>query len=245
MNTENSPEVVETQATETPETPETQPTEIIEEVYNTKEEETPTEETKETLLAGKFKTTEDLEKSYTELQSTFSKKLGAFEGAPEAYEGESIEAILGAIEQGEGDAGVFNALQEWGKDNQLSQDGLVQLYGNYQEMIQERTETRYNQEMEKLGQDGQARLDNVYGFLEAQLGDKSQAIVPFLSSADSIEAVEMLMKKMGSSPAQVQPQVTSKEKIQEMRFATNEHGDRLMSIDPAYRAKVLKLESQA
>ena len=72
-------------------------------------------DTEVTYAGGKYKSVSDLEKGYNELQSTFSKKLGAFKGAPEdGY----------TLAEGVESSPRLEALQEWGKENQLSNDAL-------------------------------------------------------------------------------------------------------------------------
>ena len=127
-------------------------------------------EEQETLYADKFKSVSDLENSYKELQSTFSKKMGQFQGSPEEY------SLDPEMELQPDETFFAQGLAEWGKENQLSNDGLIGLYNGYEEMQQEKRDASYKQEMEKLGANAQTRLNNVYDFLESNLGDNANAI---------------------------------------------------------------------
>ena len=63
--------------------------------------------------------------------------------------------------------------------------------------------------------------------------------------AKGIEAIEKMMKlSQGTAPANTPATPTiDADKLKEMRFAKDENGNRRMSTDPAYRAKVLAAEA--
>ena len=197
-----------------------------------------------TYLDGKYKSVSDLEGGYKELQSTFSKKtaeysekLGAFVGAPEAYElAEGIETNS-----------RIEALQEWGKENQLSNDALNQIIQmDIQKQEAEMAEYIAN-EKALLGKDADARLANIEDWTKANFGE--EAVGPLgdmLASAEGVKLFEQIIKaSQGTAPAPSQPaQKVDAEQIRQMRFAKDEYGNRKMSSDPAYRAKVNALEAQ-
>ena len=190
-----------------------------------------------TYADGKFKSVGDLENSYKELQSTFSKKLGAFEGAPENYE--FNEGFVTDENQE-----LADMLSGWGAENQLSNDGLNSLVSQYNEHLATQQGAAIDAEFGKLGDDAQVRIDNARSFLDANLGEEqTRALAANMNTAGAIEAVEALiaMTKQPKVAAQdAQPNLNA-DKIHEMRFALDEHGNRRME-DPAYRQRVLKME---
>ena len=197
----------------------------------------------ETLYADKFKSVSELEKSYKELQSTFSKKMGAFTGAPE--EGYNIDSEFLESLPGE-ERALVSAIQDWGKENQLSDEGLGKLLETYSNTMQQARAEQIKAEVAKLGEGAEQRLGEMKNWLVANLGeDGAKAVAPALTTAESVVALEKLIAMTKApAPANAPAQTVSKEKVEQMRFATNEHGERLMSIDPEYRARVLKLERQ-
>ncbi len=230
---ENTETTVPSESTETSETSEQQQPDMV---VEGSEEVQP-----ETLYADKFKSVGDLEKSYQELQSTFSKKLGAFEGAPEDGYQLSEEVVITDQE-----VPLVEMLQEWGQEHQLSNDGLNSLAKQYAEYQDQHRERQLTEEYKKLGGDADARVENIRSFLEANLGEETtQQLATGLTTAGSIEAVEKLIsltKQAAPAPANATTNVT-KEALEAMRFAVDDNGNRKME-DPKYRAKVLALEAQ-
>ena len=194
--------------------------------------------TEVTYANGKYNSVSDLEKGYTEAQKFISSKLGGFTGAPEAYElAEGIESNS-----------RIEALQEWGKENQLSNDALNDIIRMDMENTQKANEAYVAEQKELLGKDAETRLTNLQDWARAQVGDDNlDTFNAMITSAKGVEMMEGLMKKMqGTAPAPAQPQQTvSKETLYEMRFAIDKNsGERRMSVDPAYRARVEKLEQE-
>lgn len=194
--------------------------------------------TEVTYANGKYKSVSDLEKGYTEAQKFISTKLGGFTGAPEAYElAEGIESNS-----------RIEALQAWGKENQLSNEALNDIIRMDAETTQAANEAYVAEQKEMLGKDAEARLNNLSDWAKAQVGEENIDVFnAMITSAKGVELMEGLMKKMqGVAPAQAPAQQTlSKEALNEMRFRIDKNsGERLMSIDPSYRAKVEKLEAE-
>jgi len=193
---------------------------------------------------GKFTNVGDLEKSYLELQSTFSSKLGAFEGAPEeyAFSQEGFEANE-----------MTDALTAWGKENQLSNDGLNSLYGKLTELDAGRTEAETQAEQayikeqtEALGTNATTRIKNASDWVRANIGEEAaESINQMWGGAKGVEAIEKIMKmSQGAVPttAPAQEHIT-KEKVDQMQFAKDQYGNNKMD-DPAYAAKVRALRLQ-
>ena len=227
----NSPEATTAEVAESTETEESSQQEMT-------TEEVETIESPATYADGKFNSVGDLEKSYLELQSTFSKKMGAFSGAPEAYEFRE-----GAVSEENQD--LANMLGEWGKDNQMSNEGLNSLIGQYNEFQAQQHDAKIDAEFKKLGENANDRITSAKSYLEANIGvEATEALAANMNTAAAIEAVERLISlNKSQKPADLVGDVSvNKEKIREMRFAVDEHGQRKME-DPAYRQRVLKLEA--
>lgn len=220
----------------------TESTETVEQEQTGSVETEQTEQDDGIVYAGKYKSVSDLEKAYSELQSSYSKKLGAFEGSPEEY------ARPEGIEEGDSS---FDFITQWGKDNNLSQDGLESLIGQFKEQATEQYEAQQKEyiqgEMEKLGKDADYRIKNATDWVSANLGeDFVGAINDMLPGAKGIEAIEKLMKTTSAqTPTEASPTKSlDMEQIKGMRFAKDEFGNRKMSVDPAYRKRVEALEAE-
>ena len=70
-----------------------------------------------------------------------------------------------------------------------------------------------------------------------------------MNTAGSIEAIEKLIsltKGVTPAPNQIADgSFASKEKLEALRFAVDDNGQRKMSLDPEYRKMVLKEEARA
>ena len=196
-------------------------------------------ETEMSYAGGKYKSVSELEKGYTELQSTFSKKMGAFKGAPESYElAEGIESNT-----------RIDALQEWGKENQVSNEALNSIIAMDREATAKATEAYVAEQKELLGKDADTRLTNISDWARANAGeDMMDAFNGMITSAKGVELMEKLMKvSSGTAPAAAASPTTthSRETLREMRFAKDANsGERRMSVDPQYRAKVEAAEAE-
>ena len=196
--------------------------------------ESTTEEGIAIKYADKFNSVGELESSYKELQSTFSKKLGGFEGSPETYtRPEGID---------ENDS-VYNYASHWGKDNQLSDKGLSSLVEGYTNHMKTEAEAYQQAELKSLGDNAKQRVDNAHDWIKANLGEEYiDAMNSSFIGAKGIEAIE----KMASLSKQTAPtSVTASpsrsydnDTLKSMQFAKDEFGNRKMSSDPAYREKV-------
>ena len=186
---------------------------------------------------GKYESVSALEDGYSELQKSYSQKLGGFDGAPENYTlGEGIETTP-----------RLEALQAWGKENQLNNDALNSIIQMDTEATEKAQEAYVTEQKEILGKDAETRLTNLSDWARAQVGeDMMDTFGAMMTSAKGVEMMEGLMKQMqGTAPAPAQQtQTVSKESLNEMRFAIDKNsGERRMSIDPTYRAKVEALEA--
>lgn len=198
-----------------------------------------TGESTETLYADKFKSVSDLEKSYKELQSTFSKKLGAFEGSPEEY------ALPEGVEEA---SPTFEFAAQWGKDNNLSEKGLHSLVQQYQSHQDAQIKEYQSEQMKMLGKNADERVKNAVDWVKGNLGDEFvDAMNTTFMGAKGVEAIEKMRSMTSQSAPTSAPvaQAPDMDSLKAMRFARDEFGNRRMATDPAYRARVNALEEQA
>lgn len=106
-------------------------------------------------LPEKFKSVEDLNKSYIELE----KKLGAFRGAPEEYKLELPEEL--SQYDYDGDSAFVSDFKQLMKENNVSQDlyqKITECHLNYlraeDEMASEAKNKQYQQDISELGETG-------------------------------------------------------------------------------------------
>ena len=196
---------------------------------------TPTETT---YANGKYTSVSDLENGYTELQKSYSQKLGGFDGAPENY----------TLDEGIESTPRLEALQTWGKENQLSNEALNDIIKMDAETTQKAQEAYITEQKEALGKDADTRLTNISDWARAQVGeDGMDTFNAMITSSKGVELMESLMKNsQDRSPTPTPSNKTvNKEEINAMRFAIDKNsGQRRMSIDPAYRAKVEAMEAE-
>jgi len=145
------------------------------------------EQTVTSYAGGKFKSVSELEKGYSELQSSYSKKLGEFTGSPEQY----------TLSEGGEPNEVAQMIAEWGKDNQLSNDGYNQLVQKASEFMVAQEEAQAAEiqqqreaEIKLLGDNAKERISNVNDFLKANLGE-DHGLDP--ATAKGIESIEKLI----------------------------------------------------
>jgi len=195
-------------------------------------------EEQETLYADKFKSVSDLENSYKELQSTFSKKMGQFQGSPEEY------SLDPEMELQPDETFFAQGLAEWGKENQLSEDGYTQMVEQFRNSKEALRDIQIEATRKELGTNAAQRLDNISTFLGSKLEENEfNEIAAGLTTPGQILAMEKLIDlSKAPAPVQVQAVEADPNKIREMRFALDEYGERKMN-NPQYRAKVLKMEA--
>jgi hypothetical protein len=211
-------------------------------------------ETKTTgFYNGKYNSISDFEKSHDELQKSYSQKtaeykerMGAFTGAPEAYEvGEGIEVSE--------DNPLFGKLQELGKEINLDNEGynkLVQMYNDTMAEQEAQYEETMKQELAKLGGNAQERIQNINDWSKANLSEDEQAVINRIATdAESVQFIESMIartKPQGMAQShQVKANPTySKDEIRQMQMAKDENGNRRMSTDHEYYKKVMALMAQ-
>lgn len=191
----------------------------------------------EWFKSKKYKTVADQAQAYTELES----KFGAFTGAPKdgVYEIEGVNFE---------DNPLMGTVAEWGKEMQLSTEGLESLVVKVGELAQKQQDEDKAAALEALGEKGEARLKALGEWGRNNLAPEEYT--QFQGLAQTAGHVEVLEKLIGMTKnsklvdkTQVESPNTTKNteaELKAMYTATNDKGQRLMDTDPAYKAKVNK-----
>lgn len=196
-------------------------------------------------LDGKYESVSALENGYKELQSSYSKKtqeykegLAGFSGAPDEY----------ALPEGYDGEDTFDNLKEWGLKNGLNNDAFNELISLSDADAQAQHEAHISEQREALGKDADIRIQNVVDWAKANLGEDTMGTLDeMVGTAAGVELFEKIAKiSQGTSAAQVaQPKtMVDRDTVKNMRFANDEFGNRRMSSDPQYRAKVEAMEAE-
>jgi hypothetical protein len=204
----------------------------------------------EKLFANKYKSIEELEKGYENLNSLYNKRYKGFVGSPEdgKYEFVPSEGINDEIAQAILDTPMAKRLQEKGVERGMSNEMFNDLINDYIVTQQEHIEAQRTIEYDKLGENADKRLqliDEKLGtLLEPHL---KKALSDSLTTAEAVQAIEYMLESKTQNT--VNPEGTqvknglSEEEWQKMYLAVDEYGNRKMN-DPSYRKKVEKLYEQ-
>jgi hypothetical protein len=177
----------------------------------------------------KYKTVAEQAKAYTELE----KQFGSFTGAPkDGYA--TPEGI-------ESEDELFNQLVEFGKETNMSQQGLEKAWELLSTQAGVSQEVNQEAEMAKLGDNASERLQQVDTALKNKLGAKYDDVAPLITTAEDVILAETLIKsfapsKIAQEGAQ-QPQGLTLEEVEKFSNAKDESGRLLRSTDAAYNAK--------
>lgn len=167
------------------------------------------------LILGKFKDAEALANSYKNLESRF----GSFVGAPKDGVYQPIEGFEEGTtpEQNR----LMAALQEFGKEAQLSQDGYEKLFKDITSIQERQYEEQMKEEIAKIP-NYETRVQAVKDTaLRVLRPDQLEALDKVMTTAESFEAVESVISalKGGSLPTNTNPAVRD---VSEVRKELNE-----------------------
>lgn len=232
--TTESAETTTTGGEQTPET--TEQTEVTAAKYLFADGVEGTGDAPEWFKSNKYKTVSDQAKAYTELES----KFGAFKGAPKEgkYEIEGINFEENPL---------MATVAEWGLANQLSAEGLENLVVKVGELAAKQQEEDQTAAMKQLGENAQKRLADLASWGRNNLS--TEEYVQFQGLAQTAGHVEVLEKLIGMTknsklvkPDDVTTNSSTKAdaeaELKAAYLATNDKGQRLMEVDPAYRKKI-------
>lgn len=180
-------------------------------------------------------------KAYVELQ----KKFGSFTGAPEEYEYNVKDEWTEKGYTFDAEDPIFDMAKEMAKELGMNQEGfdkLMDLEAMRTIAINEAEQQYFEQEMKALGDNAQARVENISKWAQANLTeDHYAAFEEMMNSAASIQVMESLIAKTRSAPVDVPDTISnpgiSEEDLKAMQFAKDEFGNRLINVSPEHRAK--------
>ena len=179
--------------------------------------------------------------AYTALES----KFGAFTGAPEEYEvNVSDELKEKGVEFDPEDVMMAQA-KEFAKEAGMNQEGfngLVNLYGMVRTAEAEAMEGIKADEMKALGQNAQGRIDNILKWGNANFSEEQVAgLNDMAMTANAVKTIEAFIAKSGAAPLSPDGNATpggiSEAELKEMQFAVDEHGNRKIQTDKAFKAE--------
>jgi len=175
---------------------------------------------------------ENMAKSYNELNS----KFGGFTGAPkDGYQ----------VPEGfEADDDLFKTYSEYANGINMSQAAFAQGWDLVSTQAGVSAEVSVENELAKLGDNPQARIDKVDNYLRSNLSaDKYIEMAEVAKTAEGIKLVEALI------PAQAQPKLSGDipnesgltlADVNEMANKKDENGNYMRSVDPSYNKKVME-----
>ena len=184
---------------------------------------------------------EDALKSYGELE----KRFGSFTGAPEEYEVSlSDELAEQGVSIADDDPMIAQA-KEFAKEMNMNQEGfgkMVELHAMTQLAEQKAAEDYKEEQFKALGDNADRRVENVLQWASHNMTEQQfEGLKEATNSAAAFEAVESLIAMTRSAPAQASEAAPTSgvttEEVQTMQFAKDEHGNRKIAVDPAYRAE--------
>lgn len=203
--------------------------------------------------ADKYSSVAEQAKAYGALES----KLGAFTGAPETYEVPAAEHFAKDIDLPEGieldldpNDPLLQAFMPAAKEMGINQEGfnrLVGLYVKQQAADYAATMQTADNEKKLLGENADARLQNVARWGKANLDESLYGkLEETLTSAAAVEVIEQLIAKTRNAPvpnanaAEAVPGITKKDYDIEMG-KKNDKGELLYIVDPEHRQKVERM----
>lgn len=242
-NVETSTETTETTEVETPQ--ETTETSEVTETTETTEESKflfadgieGKGEAPEWFKSSKYKTVSDQAKAYTDLEG----KFGSFTGAPKEgkYEVEGVDFEENTL---------MATVAEWGIENQLSQEGLEGLVIKVRELAEQQTKEDQENAKGELGDRADQRLADLSSWGRNNLSpDEYTQFQGLAQTAGQVNVLEKMIGMTKNSKMVNADNVTSSKSREDMQaelqseyLATNDKGQRLMGVDPKYRARVQK-----
>lgn len=200
------------------------------------------------LKSDKYSTVEAQAKAYKDLET----KFGSFTGAPDEYELTTSDELKEKGIEFKSDDPIVEEFGKWAKDAGLNQEGyngLLQLKGMIDLADQQAMEDTRQAEFKALGHDGQARVDNINTWAQANLSEEQALdLQGIASSASAVGILEALIGKSRNAPISPDAIVTrpsvSEEEVRAMQFEKDEHGNRKLHTDPEFRARYQKLSLQ-
>lgn len=196
----------------------------------------------EWFKGDKYKTLEEQAKAYNELETRF----GAFTGAPKdgVYKIELKEDLPVEFQT---DHPLFENLNGWAKEAQLSQEGynnLLTMFAQYELS----TQPDFDQIKKDVGENADARINSASQWAKSNLSeDQYNAFRGALTQSNAAAVFAVVEALIGKTrevsmpkPSDDVPGATEGglEEINKLHNAKNEDGQRKYDVDPKYREMV-------
>ena len=205
-------------------------------------------EAPEWFKGGKYKSVSEQAKAYTELESRF----GSFTGAPEEYSvnlGEELSERGVSIDS---DDPMLEEAMKFAKDANMDQkgfDNMVNLYAMMKVAESDAIQQAKQEEIKSLGSDAQKRLDNLNAWGNANMPPELfEGFQSMVQSAGSVKALERLVAMTRNAPVNPdsvsQAPSVSSEEVMKMQFEKDEHGNRRIQTDPAFKQRYEQMRDQ-
>ena len=186
-------------------------------------------------------------KAYNEL----SGKFGSFTGSPDDF---SINLSNDLTEAGialNADDPMVEQAMAFAKESNMNQEGFDKMIGLYamQQLAEEKAQVEYRDEQLNSLDNADNRIKNINEFISKNFDAETvQGIQGFATNVESIKALEQLIARTGNKPLEANNSnnnsgVTAEE-VRTMQFAKDQHGNRRIQTDPAFRAEYKKKMEQ-
>ena len=184
--------------------------------------------------------------SYNQLSS----KFGAFTGAPDEYAFSLSKDLTSNGVELAADDPLIASFSEFAKEkgiNQETANDLVNMFveSEYAKSLEggEAETARVAEQMALLGDNAQQRVNNIDNWSKANLTpEQAEGLTGMATSAASVQAIEALIAKSKNAPMQtndVNPaSQISRQELETLQYARDEHGNRKMQSDPDYNKMV-------
>jgi predicted transcriptional regulator len=177
-------------------------------------------------LPTKYKKVSDAAKAYTELE----KKLGAFTGAPEAYDAASLEV--------DANDPTFQALSDVAKELNMSPEGFNKMIGRLASIQEAQSNMHIEEEVKKLGPDGERMLKEYKNWVNDYVpAAEREVVTEWVKNADDLKVFNRIMSHthMSNVPTQNSMHIANAfEGVAELKAEMNKNIDRFKS-DATYR----------
>lgn len=180
-------------------------------------------------LPQKFKSGQDLAKSYTELE----KKIGSFVGAPDEY----------VVPESTQSKTLAQILSEKGKELNMSQDAFNKIVTEYDQAKVKRRDD-FKKQLESLGPEQRKTVTEVITFLKNNLDEKeAEKISNGMRSIEDVMVFDKLRRlknplTSGDKILSREMQPVSKEQYMASLDRKRLYGGNGVPVDMAYRRKV-------
>lgn len=188
----------------------------------------------------------DQAKSYKEIQS----KLGSFTGAPDEYEITVSDEIKEAgFDIDMGNELIKDAI-EFAKSSNMNQEGfnkMIELWATNELAVANAQKAQLEEAFNKMD-NGKARIENISAWANKSLpADLVGELDSLLTTPESVKVVERMIalsRNAPVNPSDATPSNVSADKVREMQFAKDEHGNRRIQTDPQFRKEYQQLRDQ-